>query len=214
MKHCLTVVLVLASLLAYSQTEDHPDGEIKGTVTDEDGIPVAAATVYAVPQDISFDGITPRSVKTDRNGEFDFHGGFPLGAYKLYPRKDEDLYPDPLDKFYADSKAQAPKVGLTEGDHFATIEVKMGEKAGVISGRVIDEDSGANARALIDFIDEDGNRRSISVNGKYRMLLPPGKDVTLMVIALSAVDRPQLPVAPLRLEPGQEMHMDIPLSNQ
>jgi hypothetical protein len=32
--------------------KDHPDGESKGTVTDEDEIPVPAATVYTVPQGI------------------------------------------------------------------------------------------------------------------------------------------------------------------
>src|SRR6202022_2786348 len=130
MKHCLTVILVLASLLACSQTKDHPDGNIKGSVTDEDGIPVPSATVYAVPQDISFDGITPRSVKTDRNGEFDFRGSFQLGAKKLYSRKDADAYPDRSDNFYADSKVEPPKVDLTEDHPSATIPVILGEKAG------------------------------------------------------------------------------------
>jgi hypothetical protein len=76
MKHFLTLALVAASLFASSQIKDHPDGEIKGTVTDQNGSPAPAATVYAVPQGITFDRMTPRSVKTDRSGEFDFHGAF------------------------------------------------------------------------------------------------------------------------------------------
>jgi hypothetical protein len=70
MKHLLTLVLAVASLFAYSQTKDRLVGDIKGIVTDENGNPVSAATVYAVPQDITFDGVTPRSTKTDRNGTF------------------------------------------------------------------------------------------------------------------------------------------------
>src|SRR5882724_6004479 len=125
MKHFLVSALVVTSLFAYPQTKDPPDGEIKGNVTDQNGNPVAAATVYAVPQDIAFDGITSRSVKTDRNGEFDFRGGFQLGAYKLYSRKDADLYPDRSDGFYADSKAEAPQVDLTEDHPSATVSVPL-----------------------------------------------------------------------------------------
>src|SRR6266849_1848797 len=33
-------------------------------------------------------------------------------------------------------------------------------------------------------MDEDGNDHSVLANGKYRALLPPGKDVTLMVMVM------------------------------
>lgn len=49
-----------------------------------------------------------------------------------------------------------------------------------------------------------------AVDGDYRILVPPGKDVTLMVTAMGArSNRTQIPVAPLRLEPGQHVYMDI-----
>jgi hypothetical protein len=143
MKHFLTLALVVASLSAYSQTKNQPTGEIKGTVTDENGNAVSAATVYAVPQGISFDSITPRSTKADRNGAFDFGGGFQLGAYKLYSRKDADACPDRSDNFYADSKVEPPKVDLTEDHPSATTTVILGERAGVLVGRVVDADTGA-----------------------------------------------------------------------
>ena len=73
---------------------------------------MVGATVYVVPQFLALGGVKPRSVKTDRNGEFDFRGGFRLGAYNLYAQKDEDGYPDPLKSFDADSKFDAPKVVL------------------------------------------------------------------------------------------------------
>jgi hypothetical protein len=147
MKHLLTLALVVASLSAYSQTKNQPSGQIKGTITDENGNAVSAATVYAVPQDMTFEGLAPRSVKTGRNGEFDFRGGFQLGAYKIYSRKDADAYPDRSDSFYADSKAEAPKVDLTEDHPSATITVTLGEKAGVLEGRVVDTDTGAGLKA-------------------------------------------------------------------
>jgi len=214
MKHLLTLAFVVASLSAYSQTKNQPSGEIMGTVTDENGNAVSAATVYAVPQDISLDSITPRLTKTDRNGAFDFGCSFQLGTYKLYSRKDADAYPDRSDNFYADSKVELSKVDLTEDHPSATTTVILGEKAGVLVGRVLDADTGAALNAKLVFMDEDGNNHSVFVDGNYRALLPAGKDVTLMVMVMSPDYGSQSPVPPLRLAPGQEMHMDIPLSKR
>jgi hypothetical protein len=44
--------------------------------------------------------------------------------------------------------------------------------------------------------------------------LPAGQDVTLMVMVMSPDYGSQSPVPPLPLAPGQEMHMDIPVSKQ
>jgi hypothetical protein len=110
--------------------------------------------------------------------------------------------------------AEAPKVDLSEDHSSATVTVSLGEKAGVLTGQVIDADTGAALRAKLVFMDEDGNDHSVFVNGKYRALLPPGKDVTLMVMIMSPDYHSPSPVPPLRLEPGQEMHMDIPVSKQ
>ena len=218
MKHLAILIVVVGSLFAYSQTKVHLNWEIKGSVTDQNGNPISGATVYAVPQGVTLNDPTPRSVKTDRNGEFDFRGGFELEEYKLYSRKDEDAYFDPFDGFYADSKAQAPAVDLTQDHPAATVTVKMGEKAGVVVGRVIDADTGAVLKTRLYFYDDQGHghRFDSAVDGQYRALLPPGKDVSLMVTVLSASSaRTQIPVAPvLRLEQGQFIYMDIPVSKQ
>lgn len=214
MKRFLALTLVMTSLSAYPQTDTHPDGDISGIVTDQSGTPVSAATVYAVPQDITFDGITPRSIKTGMNGEFRFRGGFKLGAYKLYSRKDADAYPDRSDSFYADPEIDAPKVDLTEDRPSAILTLTLGEKAGVLIGRVTDADTGAALKAKLVFTDDDGNSHSVWATGKYRALLPAGKDVTLMVMGMSPNYQPKVPTAPLRLTAGQEMRLDIPLSKQ
>ena len=96
MKFFLTFALIITTVLAYSQTKEKTLGEIKGTVTDVNGNLVPGATVYVVPQDISFEDIAPRSVTANAIGEFDFHGGFALGTYKLYAKKESDGYPVPL----------------------------------------------------------------------------------------------------------------------
>ena len=97
--------------------------------------------------------------------------------------------------------------------HVSTTVI-LGEKAGVLVGRVVDADTGAALNAKLVFMDEDGNNHSVLVNGKYRALLPAGKDVTLMVMVTSSDYGSQSPVPPLRLAPGQEMYMDIPLSKR
>jgi len=122
MKHLLAMVLALTGLPLFCQI---PKGHIKGTVTDQNGNPVASATVYAATD---FEGITLRSVKSNRNGEFDFRGAFNLGTYNIYSLKETDAYPDPTDKFYANPKIEAAKAELTEDHPSVTVAVSMGQK--------------------------------------------------------------------------------------
>jgi hypothetical protein len=82
----------------------------------------------------------------------------------------------------------------------------------VIAGRVVDSESGTGAKAILIFSDEDGHGVKLSVDGRYRALLPAGKNVTLMVIAVSSHFDVRRPIASLGFEPGQEIYMDIPVS--
>jgi Carboxypeptidase regulatory-like domain len=219
MKQLVILIVAAGSLLAHAQTGAQPiAGEIKGTVTDPNGIPVSGATVYAVPQGLTLNDITPRTVKTDGSGRFDFRGGFPLETYKLYSRKEGDSYPDPFDRFYAKSKDEAPAVDLTPAHPSATVTVKLADKAATIVGRVIDADTGAILKATVFFLDENGRGHHVDsapADGTFRTLLPPGKDLSLMVMdrAMEHLVSIRLP-APLRLEPGQYVYMDIPVSRQ
>lgn len=211
MRPFVALTVVAASLFAYSQTKQ-PTGEIKGTVIDATGAAISGATVYAVPQ-TGFNDAIPRSVKSDFDGAFDFRGGFALGNYKLYSQKEEDSYPDPFDNFYADAKAETPEVELTAAHPSAKATVKLGQQAAVVAGRIVDAKTGDAIRAYLAFMDGEGNGHSISVDGDYRILVPPGKEITLMVSAIGTrTERAQIPVAPLRLEPGQYVYMDISVS--
>jgi hypothetical protein len=214
MKQFFTLALAGTSLFVYSQTNNHSNGRITGTVIDESGSPVVAATVYVVPQGVAFDDITPRSVKTNASGAFDFRGPLQLGTYKVYSRKDEDAYPDRSDGFYADTTTEAPKVDVTEDHPAAVVTVTLGEKAAVLAGRVMDARGGAAMKAKLVFMDEAGNDHSVLVNGQYRVLLPAWKPVTLMVMVMSPDYRPQAELPRFELEPGQKMHLNIPISKQ
>lgn len=209
MKSLLVLIAVSGTLIAQSSTKQ-VSGEIRGTVVDQNGSLVSAITVYAVPQGVVLDDATPRSVKTDRNGRFDFRGGFELGPYKLYSRKDADGYLNPLDDFYGDGDS-AVEVALTKKHPVSVAKVKLGRQAAVISGKVFDVESGTPLKAYVGLMDEDGNGHSSVVDGDYNLVVPSEKNVTVMVTVIGT-RRPVIPVSSLRLEPGQRIYMDIPIS--
>jgi hypothetical protein len=211
MKSLLCLAFALAVSFAYGQTPDPPSGEIKGIVIDQSGDPVAGATVYVVRQDISFNDLSPRSVKSDKKGEFDFHGRLALGSYKVYSRKEQADYPDRSDVFYADSLIDTPKVDLTGENPFAAVTVTMGEKAGVLHGRIIDADTGADTKAKLVFTDADGNEHSVIADGKYRALLPADKDISVMLMPMSGREYRTETIPSIRLDSGQEKNLNLPV---
>jgi hypothetical protein len=210
MKPLLVLIVVSGTLLAQSLTK-LPSGEIKGTVVDQTGSPVSSAMIYAIPQGLTLEDIRPRSVMTDSNGRFDFHGGLDFRSYKLYSRKDADGYLDPLDTFYADPGNLPVEVTLSQKHPSSTVTVKLGKQAAVISGKVFDVSSGTPLKAYVGLMDEEGNGHSMVVDGEYNLVVPSEKNVTLMVTVLGT-RRPLVPVSSLRLEPGQRIYMDIPIS--
>lgn len=207
--HRLLILIVASTSLAFSQSTP-VSPEIKGAVTDETGAPVAGAIVYAVPQSGFIDAF-PISVKADRNGHFDFRGKLSLGSYKLYARTGEADSPDPFDGFYADQKARTPAIDLVKTHPTATVRLKLSPQLAVVSGRIIDATTGEKLSGYLGFMDGEGHGHSVHVNGEYRILLPPGKDITLMVTLAGPPDLAVVPVAPLRLEPGQYVNLDLPV---
>ena len=210
MKPLIVLIVVSGTLLAQSLTK-LPSGEIKGTVVDQNRRPVSSAMIYAIPQGLTLEDIRPRSVMTDSNGRFDFHGGLEFRSYKLYSRKDADGYLDPLDTFYADPDNLPVEVTLSQKHPSSTVTVKLGKQAAVISGKVFDVNSGTPLKAYVGLMDEEGNGHSKVVDGEYNLVVPSEKNVTLMVTVLGT-RRPLVPVSSLRLEPGQRIYMDIPIS--
>lgn len=209
MKPLLVVMVVSGTLIAQTPTKPLW-GQIKGIVVDQNGGPVSAATVYAVPEGLVLEDVTPRSVKTNHNGRFDFRGGFELRSYKLYSRKDADGYLNPLDAFYGDGDS-AVEVTLSPKHPSSTVTVKMGKQAAVISGKVFDVQSGAPLIAYVGLTDEGGNGHSLVVDGDFSLVVPSEKNVHLIVTVIGT-RHPLTPVSSWWLEPGQRVFMDIPIS--
>lgn len=209
MKHLIVLFMVSGSLLI-AQTRP---ADLSGTVIDQTGAPVAGAIVYAVAQGLTLEDPIPRSAKTDGNGAFDFHHSLDLGTYKVYARKDADGYPDPFDGFYSDPKAEAPEIELSQAHPRASVAVKLGPKAATVAGRVVDANTGAGVKARLGFLDADGHGHSVSVdgNGDYRIQVPPGKNLTPIVVI---PNRSLVPGPPLKLEPGQYVYLEIPVPAQ
>jgi len=215
MKSLLVLIVLTAALFAQAPAK-RPSGRIRGTVVDQDGSPVSSATVYAIRydtlHDVELDDLSSQSVKTDTTGRFDFDLGVPeFNSYKLYARKDADSDLNPLDKFYADSGERAVTVTLTRKHPSSNVTVKLGKQAAVISGKVFDVDSGKPLMAYVGLMDEQGNGHSMVVDGDYELAVPPEKNIRVMVTVIGT-RRPLIPVSSLRLEPGQHIYMDIPIT--
>jgi len=206
----LLVLMVASEILLAQSPAKHLSGEIQGTVVDQDGTPIAAAMVYAVPQGLALDDAIPRSVKTNSNGRFDFRTGLELRSYKLYSRKDSDGYFSPVDAFYGDQDSTV-EVALTRKHPSSVVTVRLGKQAAVISGKVFDVDSGTPLKAYVGLMDEEGNGHSVVVDGDYELAVPADKNVTVMVTVVGT-RRAVVPLSSLRLEPGQHIYMDIPIS--
>ena len=210
MKPLLVLIIGTATLFAQSSPKIR-FGEISGTVVDQNKNPVSSATVYAARHDAVLDDATPPSVKTDSNGRFHFHGVLELGSYKLYAQKDADGYLSPLDAFYADSEDRQVDVTLSSKHPSSTVKLKLGMQAATISGKVFDVDSGRPLKAYVGLMDEEGNGHSVVVDGDYNLVVPSEKNFKIMVTVIGT-RRPLVPVSSLRLEPGQRIYVDIPIT--
>jgi len=103
------------------------------------------------------------------------------------------------------------EVALSQEHPSSMVTVKLGKQAAVISGKVFDVNSGTPLMAYVGLMDEEGNGHSVVVDGDYNLAVPAEKNVTLMLTVLGT-RRPLIPVSSLRLEPGQRIYMDIPIS--
>ena len=102
-------------------------------------------------------------------------------------------------------------MALSREHPFANVKVKLGRQAAVISGKVFDVNSGTPLKAYVGLMDQEGNGHSVVVDGDYNLVVPSEKNVTLMVTVLGT-RRPLVPVSSLRLEAGQRIYMDIPIT--
>jgi hypothetical protein len=210
MRNSYTTLLIssLTVLLFSPGTPAQSRGSISGTVQDETGKPVSEAKVRADPMDRQPVGSAVRYVQTDAEGHFRIDH-LDWGKYKVFAEKEEAGYPDTYWSFYSDDAFLVAT--LTPLAPVADIRISLGPKAGVIKGVVRDSITGAplNAGFKLTRATDPKKWISTSVSSDYRVLLPPSTDVLLEVSAPGF--KTWTLSAPLRLQAGTEMHLDIPL---
>lgn len=193
-------------------------GLINGTVLYPNGEPVDAATVYAGPFGRPIGLAFPR-VQTNQAGEFairippSWFGRNFVAAEKV----DED-YPDMGNQFYANGKFHV--VTLTARHPATTVTIRLGPKAGVLTGTVTDAITGSALNpctalqyaASTNFLAGTG-----LVMAKYRLLLPSNTGI-FMKVALDGYSPWYYPstamksaAKPIRLGPAEERTINIRL---
>ena len=212
----LPVIVLLLSACAVSQTPDPTpvDGRISGTVVNADGKPVPDATVYVSEEASSLVDVGRKQTRTDAAGHFDFGAKLERGVYEIYARKDKDGYPDPASDFYQPLNFSPQKVQLF-GDHpVKEVTITLENKAAILTGRVIDTDTGQPLKADVGFINVQtrGGRSVIVDNGNFRELIPANTDIVILV---EEVGRDHAYWSPfttkLSLQPGETRDVEIPL---
>lgn len=214
----LALLVLLFSSFAIAQTPDPTpcDGRISGTVVDADRKPIANATVSVMQESLlSITDAYPVQVQADLGGHFDFGSTLKHGVYDIYARKEKDGYPDRSSPFYRLPDFQLQTVQLFGDQPEAKIEIELGEKAGVLTGRVTDGDTGEPLDAIVNFanMQVNGGKHAEIKDGKFRELVPENTDVYVYVQKSVPRGNPTWSHFTLKinLEPGEEQTLDIRL---
>src|SRR5207253_9454141 len=135
------------------------------------------------------------------------------GVYQLYAREDKDGYPDPNSTFYRAQDFNPTRVQLFGERPESSVTLDLGDKAGLVIGRIFDGDTGRPLKAGVILINLDADARLDQVvDGKFRQLVPADTDVNIAVEivgpdhdAWSRFD------TKLNLQPGEERDVDFRL---
>jgi len=197
------ICLVLASSVC---AQEQRAGSIRGTVVDEEGVPVPEAKVNAEIADGRARHTAVRYVETDSNGHF-VVDNLPWGTYKVVAMKEDAGYPNTAFAFYGNDVLQTST--LTPTRPVGELTIHLGPKAGVLKGAVVSTLDGAplNASFRLTRAASPDKWLSTSVESNYRVLLPASTDILLEVSAPGF--KTWTPAGPLQLHPGEELRLDI-----
>src|SRR5581483_6094344 len=223
MKHLL-LLSILCSGFIFSQTPDPTpsDGRISGTVLGVDNKPISDATVLLLQQsESSLTNAYPLQVKTDSHGHFDSGATLKHGIYDVYARSEKDDYPDRYLSFYRSADFHAETVQLFGAQPEAKIEIRLEDKAGVLTGQVVDGDTGRPLDASVSLVNMEvqntpyglNARRAVVKNGKFQVLVPENTDVHVFVLKPTPPGDPEWSGFNLtvHLQPGETRNLDIRL---
>lgn len=189
--------------------ETQQTGKIVGTVLDEKGVALVGAKVNVLPLDGRPQGSGVRYVETDVEGRFNLDR-LPWGKYSVFAMKQEAGYPDMEPSFYSASMKIAVAI-ITPTAPVATVSIRLGPRAAIITGSVSDSRTGAPVNAFLKLARTDNAQDwlSTSVPSTYRVLVPAVTDVAFSVTA-PGYERWISP-RPINLQSGQELHLDVDL---
>ena len=155
-----------------------PSGTVDGTVIDEEGKPVAGATVSAYVADRPFQGVAPHR-QTDATGHFAI-SGLSWGEYRVAAAKVDEGYPEMLLEFFARNHP-IQKVKLDPGHAIATVTIRLGPKAGRVTGTVTDARTSAllpNPLSELKWASDPPNYMAGGFfDAKFSILIPSNTDV-------------------------------------
>ena len=178
-KTALLILLVLQTMSAQTQQDDHPPriGVIYGVVVGRDGQPAPNLRLAAFPDGVAIAGILP-ATKTDSVGRYRFEK-LPLGRYIVYPHDEEAGYPEYSSSFYS-GNTEFPKVALTQESPETELRLDLPSKAGFLQIHLTNRSTGGDIRTMrVKLVLADNPNRLISTScySNKVLLLPPGQAV-------------------------------------
>ena len=190
-------------------------GSIEGTLTEEGGMAISGATVYAMRIGRPRASAIP-TAETDAEGHYIFKR-LDYGRYAVAPAKPADGYPTPWSVPNC-THTKYPEIELFHENQSAKLDVRFGKKAGVLIGTVTDADRGnpidANVefRCIVDpsqFVTGSG-----LTNGHFRVLIPSDTPVSMTVSQKRFQDwqfTRNGVFEPILLAPGEIMTLEVRL---
>lgn len=216
MRHlrALAFLCLAIPLLASGQNTEITEGTIQGVVLDDVGNPLSGAKVHAELQGVPM-AKAIRYVESDQNGFFVIDR-LEFGTYYVEAMKEEDGYGGPFWSFFNDRPL--PTVQISAQARIADVVVRLGPKAGILTGTIHDAATGKPIQAGFDLkqVKDPNKWMGTSAASNFRVLIPSSKDIEVKVSAPGydswAYPGPSLALQPLRMEPGSEAHLDILLN--
>jgi hypothetical protein len=175
-----TCALLGASACLSAQTRS----VINGTVLDENGNPVASATIRMIR--LAPWGKVVRSDSAGERGEFAIEG-LAWGTYMLSAVKERDAYPEGLWDLYANGPRTT--VALSHTSPAVSVTIRIGPRAGVLAATVIDAVTGKEVQSAHITIRRYDNRKVYATLSPFpELLLLPLTKVLIEVHAEGYAD--------------------------
>lgn len=211
--------LSLLSFLIPSCVAQVREGSIHGTVLADRGAPVTDAHVSA--EVMSGPNImTVLGAETNDTGVFAF-SQLPMGEYRVFAEKQEAGYLSTRPDIFTPKPPLT--IALTPSEPTAATTIRLGPKAGMITGWVRDSSTGEPIAAHLSLAPTDGHAWSTTgTTGQFRfqLLIPADTPVFLGACAegyetwFYADPANRSRRSPLQLRPGTSVEIDVALDHR